>query len=113
MCLTVNTYKTRKEAREAFKKPLVAKKDIIVYKAVKTWYDATNTLVYITPYQGMTITLNTKYKVSRFSSKIINTGKESWYLEIHRGLHSYTKRGMNDKRRWNYSYLFIKSVIPS
>jgi hypothetical protein len=89
MCLTLKSTKTRQEARNL--KPLIAKKDIYVYKVFDrnehTGYELHS------PYRGFLYKLGLSYSAKL--SKHIYHYRSAWEISIHRGLHCYkTKKGM-------------------
>lgn len=86
MCLTVDKeFKTRKEAREFKNKPLIAKKDIRVYKVLNTNCN-TSMVRGMKYYKGFHHT-----ELKPFNSKIYKVyWPDYWYIDINSGLHSYT-----------------------
>lgn len=87
MCLTIRGFKTRKEAREF--KPLIAKEDIKVYKNLRhNGYS---------PYQTFKYEKGFHYSVEKFGKTVdwsydhpSYPSVKNWYLQIDKGLHSYT-----------------------
>ena len=99
MCLQVDKrFRTRQEARDY--KPLIANKDIKVYK-----YLDVNNGKYWSPYQGFEYTQGYQYsaKITKNYRKYIN-----WKIFCNRGLHSYIK----PKYSMQCEYTQIVMYIP-
>lgn len=84
MCLQVDKrFKTRQEARDY--KPLIAKKDIKVYKYLVFEDDS-----YISPFQGFKYEKGYHYSANIGKSVFKRRHLNVWTIECNRGLHAYT-----------------------
>ena len=94
MCLTLNKkFKTEKAALEASKNPLIAKKDMTVYKAVRP----VNENKFQAIYQTFTFEKGYHYyqtgKEFSFIVSLVTYSPDSLYnLRVYRGLHSYIRK---------------------
>jgi hypothetical protein len=87
MCLKVETvFKTRDAVRTAYKKPLVAKHDIYVWKIFVFNWDG----ILVSPHRMFDYTCGYEYK-SSFSHQALHLAG-TWRLLINRGLHAYVNR---------------------
>jgi hypothetical protein len=87
----ITPQRTRKDAREL--KPLIAKKDIIVYKMLDLCL-VNDRWCFVSPYYGMEYKPNKTYRVERMQKTITNNtwyGLPSWSVNIGRGFHAYRK----------------------
>ena len=86
MCLIIEQkFETRREAREFSKKPLIAQKNIRVYKILEKDQN-----IFVSPYRGFTYTQGKQYSV-KFSFDIdINHFSYKWEIAIKKGLHVFT-----------------------
>ena len=109
MCLTISQYfKTRQQARDFSKQPLIAKKDIVVYKVINI-------------FGGASIYRNFKYEQGyhyyqtgkRPFGFVIYKGsfQEKWKIDINEGLHSYSTVTKATSRCDSYSKV-VEMIIP-
>lgn len=88
MCLKIqNQFTTRKEARNFFSEPLIANKNITVYKVLENFNDDM-----LSPYQSEQYKFGELKSVNKFSSETINLGGRLWMLTINKGIHSYNPK---------------------
>lgn len=98
MCFVVGHFYSEKEARNY--KPKIAETNIVVYK--KLIEDDDGTL--ISPYRGFKYEMNELCQIKRFGKKITFHNK-LWYLDIHRGLHSYIEKGQS-------TFYLYSAIVP-
>ncbi len=106
MCLTLKQrFKTLKEAKEASKKPLIAKKDIIVYKSLYR-----NRTGGYTPFRQFQMAEGEHYyqtgKPFGFKLGHVSYG---YYVSIHSGLHACINRQRAARIDGN---LTVKMIVP-
>lgn len=83
MCLVINGFKTRQEAIDYKKKFFVAKKDILVYKILRSTNYA--------PYKNFEYEKGFHYyQVGKPFSFDIGYWGDKWQIAIGKGLHAYT-----------------------
>jgi len=119
MCLTViNKFKTRQQARDFAKQPLIATKDISVFKILKreTCFFSGEFQGYSSPYRSMIYERNQEYSVPNFKSNTQNNYKSEWRLNISSGLHAYTSeyvaRQLWEDEIYDKTHLLVKMYIP-
>lgn len=111
MCLKIKeTFKTRAEAREFTKAPLIAKKDIVVYK-ILVFYENK----YYSPYRSVQYYKNEIKHVKKFSFNIVDIcGK--WHVDVNKGLHSHKKLvptfPLSLLTSTKTNYFVVKCIIP-
>lgn len=113
MCLIFDKrFSTRQEARDAIHTPLIAKKDIPVYKVV---YEITNSR-WVGPYYS-----RFKYKEginkSVFSFKTYKAflvfDVVGWKVEVNRGLHSFIRKASAVSfSSWRTNAVIKRMIIP-
>lgn len=89
MCLTIKGSKTRDIARQAAK-PLIAKKNIVVYKSF--YYKWRGEHILESPFQGHRYARKSLHKVKKLGIIIMNWASCDWRVEVNEGLHSWTTR---------------------
>lgn len=106
MCLYIEkNFKTRQQARDFTKKPLIAKRNITVYKTLDqvTYLEKTKKTIGYSPFQSYRYEKGKTYKVKKFSFEIVSDVCY-WNVKIHKGLHAFTKS--------NYGSHCVKMIIP-
>lgn len=113
MCLTINKiFKTKKQAKEYSSKPLIAKKDIIVYKVLRK--NNTSRYKRFKFKKGYQYT-NDKFGFSYYDYyKYYDSYKpiiKLWKLSIEEGLHSCIDKNSTNQHNHGDSKI-IKMIIP-
>lgn len=106
MCLTTKAFNTRAEAREAAKNPLIAKKDIIVYKGLDKYKDTG----YKSPCLKFLWEPGTHYYQTgnkQLGTSILKGWANQWRIYIEEGLYAYTKN-----TTVYFGNKLIKMVVP-
>lgn len=113
MCLAVvKKFKTKKEAVEFSKKPLIAKRNIVVYKLLKG-----TTKGFKSPFKKVAYETGVNYKVNKFSFGLVKFQKYGcWVLVVNQGIHTFatSECAKRFKREKELDFMGIvgKCVIP-
>jgi len=111
MCLNFTIKaKNIKEARELANKPLIAKKDITVYKILnKNFFNGK----YYSPHKHFEYEKGNEYYRygKKFEIRVSKTNNEKYLVHIYDGLHSYRTLSRAKDATWGNRKVF-KMVIP-
>ena len=125
MCLTAGKFKTRQQARDAAKEPLIAKKAFTVYKVLMKNNKS--------PYQWYQYHPGVNLSAEKFTSTVedkewgsnrwhleINKewGSNRWHLEINKGLHAMATELDAKKKRaqlndGNSNHKIVEFIVPA
>lgn len=116
MCLTVNiTFPTKKDAQNY--KPLIATKDIKVYKVLEYGTKAktkakTNKDRLYSPYRGFYYDKGTQYTESKLNRRYHTTcWSNQCTLHIEKGLHAYVTKDCRQIKDHLSTYAYAKPVV--
>ena len=109
MCLhSLKHYKTKKEALQASKKPLIAEKDITVYKRLNLNDNS--------PYQFFKYEKGYEYIEHSFlkdETKVFYIWQvKEYYFIKNKGFHAYRSKNKAEAFRNTYTQKIVKMVIP-
>src|SRR5690349_7303264 len=106
MCLTVaQRYASKKEAIEACKSPLIAKKDITVYKGLKKVNDTTG----VSPHRRFEFKKGFHYYQDDDTFGFtVKPSLFEWVITIREGLHACQKK----RRAVTHSQYVVKMIVP-
>lgn len=111
MCLIITGFESRKKAREFYKTPLIAKKDILVYKILQK-YNNHSPYYYMKYEKGFLYYQDGKRQFSSYIMPLVF----SWNLEINQGLHSYKNKKVAEDCLFSVftdpSYKIVEMIVP-
>lgn len=112
MCLTAGKFKTRQQARDAAKEPLIAKKAFTVYKVLMKNNKS--------PYQWYQYHPGVNLSAEKFTSTVDvrERGSNRWHLEINKGLHAMATELDAKKKRaqlndGNSNHKIVEFIVPA
>lgn len=112
MCLTAGKFKTRQQARDAAKEPLIAKKAFTVYKVLMKNNKS--------PYQWYQYHPGVNLSAEKFTSTVEDNdwGSNRWHLEISKGLHAMATELDAKKKRaqlndGNSNHKIVEFIVPA
>lgn len=112
MCLTAGKFKTRQQARDAAKEPLIAKKAFTVYKVLMKNNKS--------PYQWYQYHPGVNLSAEKFTSTVEDKewGSNRWHLEINKGLHAMATELDAKKKRaqlndGNSNHKIVEFIVPA
>ncbi len=116
MCLHIEgIFRTRALAQQHVKTPLIAKRNITVYKVLEKVYTLKPYIEFVSPHRCTPYLPNEIKTAKKFSFRYIDAC--GWRIEINKGLHSYGK-DRPDVQDWHriskksFHKIIVKCIIP-